>query len=1162
MKSFMVLGVLCMSTLLVGVKNIQALPNTDDYIGCYEDTEDVGLCDDNFEDQDGLTIENCIQYCQDRGHPHAALYFGNQCWCGELSSQSSTAPSSECDTPCPGNANQKCGGRFALSVYKIGTSLGCENSLELTSTSTDVAVETDVPQLDQMTMCIWAKAVDNPAKGTLMSYAVQGCHNEILVYGSVDIEIYIHNDKKVTSLSINDGNWHLMCATWCSSGGNWALYDNGVKSGSGSGLKNGYKVIAGGTITLGQEQDSVRGSYDPNQAFKGFIAYFSMWSKALSATEIDGIDCSSIGDVFSWDVNGLDIKGDVDIVCTETCGVDCTKVCGTSLGCENSLELTSTSTDVAVETDVPQLDQMTMCIWAKAVDNPAKGTLMSYAVQGCHNEILVYGSVDIAIYIHNDKRVTSLSINDGNWHLMCATWCSSGGNWALYDNGVKSGSGSGLKNGYKVIAGGTITLGQEQDSVRGSYDPNQAFKGFIAYFSMWSKALSATEIDGIDCSSIGDVFSWDVNGLDIKGDVDIVCTETCGVDCTKVCGTSLGCENSLELTSTSTDVAVETDVPQLDQMTMCIWAKAVDNPAKGTLMSYAVQGCHNEILVYGSVDIEIYIHNDKKVTSLSINDGNWHLMCATWCSSGGNWALYDNGVKSGSGSGLKNGYKVIAGGTITLGQEQDSVRGSYDPNQAFKGFIAYFSMWSKALSATEIDGIDCSSIGDVFSWDVNGLDIKGDVDIVCTETCGVDCTKVCGTSLGCENSLELTSTSTDVAVETDVPQLDQMTMCIWAKAVDNPAKGTLMSYAVQGCHNEILVYGSVDIEIYIHNDKKVTSLSINDGNWHLMCATWCSSGGNWALYDNGVKSGSGSGLKNGYKVIAGGTITLGQEQDSVRGSYDPNQAFKGFIAYFSMWSKALSATEIDGIDCSSIGDVFSWDVNGLDIKGDVDIVCTETCGVDCTKVCGTSLGCENSLELTSTSTDVAVETDVPQLDQMTMCIWAKAVDNPTKGTLMSYAVQGCHNEILVYGSVDIEIYIHNDKKVTSLSINDGNWHLMCATWCSSGGNWALYDNGVKSGYGSGLKNGYKVIAGGTITLGQEQDSVRGSYDPNQAFKGFIAYFSMWSKALSATEIDGIDCSSIGDVFSWDVNGLDIKGDVDIVCTETCGVDCKKVCGKK
>ncbi|XP_077995615.1 macrophage mannose receptor 1-like [Glandiceps talaboti] len=130
MKSLImvVLGVLlCLSILLVDIKTAQALSDTDNYIGCYEDTDDVGVCEDNFKDGDSLTIENCIQYCRRLDHPHAALYAGNQCWCGELISQSSIAPNSECNTPCSGNANQKCGGEFAVSVFKTVQTWTCPN---------------------------------------------------------------------------------------------------------------------------------------------------------------------------------------------------------------------------------------------------------------------------------------------------------------------------------------------------------------------------------------------------------------------------------------------------------------------------------------------------------------------------------------------------------------------------------------------------------------------------------------------------------------------------------------------------------------------------------------------------------------------------------------------------------------------------------------------------------------------------------------------------------------------------------------------------------------------------------------------------------------------------------------------------------------------------
>ncbi|XP_077989192.1 uncharacterized protein LOC144443540 [Glandiceps talaboti] len=119
-SAFMLFGViLCLSVL--SLKTVQSIvlstSSNDDYIGCYKDADDVGMCEDMFEDCDALTIDDCVQYCRRLGHPQAALFSGNQCWCGELSSQALKAPNSECDVPCPGNANEKCGGTFALSVY-------------------------------------------------------------------------------------------------------------------------------------------------------------------------------------------------------------------------------------------------------------------------------------------------------------------------------------------------------------------------------------------------------------------------------------------------------------------------------------------------------------------------------------------------------------------------------------------------------------------------------------------------------------------------------------------------------------------------------------------------------------------------------------------------------------------------------------------------------------------------------------------------------------------------------------------------------------------------------------------------------------------------------------------------------------------------------------
>ncbi|XP_077992018.1 uncharacterized protein LOC144446160 [Glandiceps talaboti] len=393
-------------------------------------------------------------------------------------------------------------------------------------------------------------------------------------------------------------------------------------------------------------------------------------------------------------------------------------------------------------------------------------------------------------------------------------------------------------------------------------------------------------------------------------------------------------QNAVEFSSTNTDVAVETDVPQLSALTACTWTKSAVAQV-GTLVSYSVPGADNEFIMYDTSGLDMYVKKSKKETSLNINDGEWHLVCGTWASSGGSWAIYDNGIIYAGGTGLKTGSTITAGGSLVVGQEQDSMRGGYAANQAFTGTMGYFSMWSRALSADEIAEVDCSSGGDVFTWSISGLDVRGDVDLVCSDVCEPK-------PASCENAVEFSSTTTDVAVEIDVPQLSALTACTWTKSAVAQV-GTLVSYVVPGGDNEFILYDTSGLNMFVKKSKKETSLNINDGEWHLVCGTWASSDGSWAIYDNGILYAGGTGLKTGSTITAGGSLVVGQEQDSMRGGYAANQAFTGTMAYFSMWSRALSADEIAEVDCSSGGDVFTWSISGLDLRGDVDLVCSDVC---------------------------------------------------------------------------------------------------------------------------------------------------------------------------------------------------------------------------
>ena len=64
----------------------------------------------------------CLSICQghDKGYIYYGLQNGNQCWCGkEIPDAKFHKNNAECDKPCPGESNTKCGGHNRMNVYQI-----------------------------------------------------------------------------------------------------------------------------------------------------------------------------------------------------------------------------------------------------------------------------------------------------------------------------------------------------------------------------------------------------------------------------------------------------------------------------------------------------------------------------------------------------------------------------------------------------------------------------------------------------------------------------------------------------------------------------------------------------------------------------------------------------------------------------------------------------------------------------------------------------------------------------------------------------------------------------------------------------------------------------------------------------------------------------------
>ena len=136
--------------------------------------------------------------------------------------------------------------------------------------------------------------------------------------------------------------------------------------------------------------------------------------------------------------------------------------------------------------------EITVAFWMKSSDTTNAGTPFSYASSGHANDFVVFNYKDFSI--HRGSSVdTNTSANDGNWHHIAVTWQGSDGKTELHKDGKLVFTGT-LASGTSITSGGSLVLGQEQDSVGGGFDSNQAFLGNLDEVSIYNQALTSYQI--------------------------------------------------------------------------------------------------------------------------------------------------------------------------------------------------------------------------------------------------------------------------------------------------------------------------------------------------------------------------------------------------------------------------------------------------------------------------------------------------------------------------------------------------------------------------------------------------------------------------------------------------------------------------------------------
>lgn len=124
--------------------------------------------------------------------------------------------------------------------------------------------------------------------------------------------------------------------------------------------------------------------------------------------------------------------------------------------------------------------------------------LLSYAVDGSDNEFLVFAEKSGVISLYVNGKKTSFDIDmdtvfDGAFHTLDITYDSIAKTAGLsIDGNINS---TNLFNAGAIQTGGTLTLGQEQDSTGGGFDAAQEFSGQIQNVKIINSETGKTAIN-------------------------------------------------------------------------------------------------------------------------------------------------------------------------------------------------------------------------------------------------------------------------------------------------------------------------------------------------------------------------------------------------------------------------------------------------------------------------------------------------------------------------------------------------------------------------------------------------------------------------------------------------------------------------------------------
>lgn len=147
--------------------------------------------------------------------------------------------------------------------------------------------------------------------------------------------------------------------------------------------------------------------------------------------------------------------------------------------------------------------------------------LFSYSTENSDHEFLLFRATPSTYYVYVGGQNVSFRMSRKpypSWEHVCVSWESATGLVGFWANGFPL-PRKGLKKGYSLSPKACITLGKEQDNLRGRFPSHESFVGEMQDVYMWSRVLTSDELSLVweDGALSNYLIDWRVLSYDLKG---------------------------------------------------------------------------------------------------------------------------------------------------------------------------------------------------------------------------------------------------------------------------------------------------------------------------------------------------------------------------------------------------------------------------------------------------------------------------------------------------------------------------------------------------------------------------------------------------------------------------------------------------------------------